>query len=118
MIDAFEGLSEATADQCQYGLKFKASRNGLPMRKRTRFMGQGGALVHLHQLCPGERTHAPIEGKVKVGGKSVSLSEWSGGYPLPLCQALVAGAEHFLQTEPQEVHHTAMLPEEVLMNGE
>ena len=57
--------------RCQYGLKHP--ENGIPMRKRTRFKGQEGALVHLHQLCPGEHTHAPIEGKVKVGMVSAAM---------------------------------------------
>ena len=116
IIDAFEGLGEATADLCQYGLKHP--ENGKPLRKRTRFMGQEDALQNLHLLCSGNHEHAPIEGAVKVGGRTVALSEWSGGYTLQLCQAILAGVERCLQAAPREVYHTGVMPEEVLMDGE
>ena len=116
IIDAFEGLGEATADLCQYGLQHP--ENQMALRKRTKFMGQEEALVHLHRKCPGDHEHAPIEGSVKVGERTVALSEWSGGYTLPLCQAILAGAEQCLQSEPREAYHTGVMPEEILMEGE
>ena len=116
IIDGFEGLAEATLDQCQYGLGHPNTK--MPIRKRTRVMGQQETLTYLHQRCPGNHEHAHIEGNVTIGGQSMSLSAWTGGYSVPLCQAMVAGAERYLKSERKEVYHTALMPEEILMNGE
>ena len=95
ILDAFAGCAEAIADQCRYGLKHPTS--GLPMKKRTRFMGQPEVVQFLQEKCQGCQEHHPIEGKFQKDGKWYSLSEYAGGYPIPLCTAMIKGAEAYLQ---------------------
>ena len=97
ILDAFTGCAEAVCDQCQYGLQHPEHR--VPLKKRTRFMGQALVLAHLHRQCQGCAQHWPIEGGFRqADGRWASLSEWAGGYPVPLCQAILAGAEEYLST--------------------
>ena len=116
VLDGFEGLPTAVLDQCQYGLKHPTT--GEPIRKRTRFVGQPLVLSGLHQRCDGSHDHAHIEGSVRVGDRSVSLAAWAGGYPLPLCRAILDGATRFLRAAPSSLSHGGLLAEEVLMNEE
>ena len=94
ILDAFQGCSEAVADQCQFGLKHPITK--CAMKKRTRFMGQEEVVAPLRKTCNHDHEHWPIEGKFKAAdGKWQALSEWAGGYPVALCHAIVDGFENF-----------------------
>eukprot|EP00435_Cladocopium_sp_Y103_P019429 s2435_g4.t1 len=118
IIDAFEGLPQAVLDQCEYGLKHP--ENHMPIQKATRFMGQEEVLTYLHTRCSGDHDHAVIEGNVRVGGRTVKLSEWCGGYSLPLCEAILHGAELYLQSDSRHetYFHNEVMAEELMMDGE
>ncbi|CAK9066868.1 unnamed protein product [Durusdinium trenchii] len=60
--------------------------------------GQEEVVRYLQKKCDHSHEHWPIEGKFKgADGKWRSLSEWAGGYPVPLCHAIIDGAEDFLR---------------------
>ena len=97
--EAFHGCAEAVADQCRYGLVHPV--NKVPLRKRTRFMGNEEVVAPLRLKCDGSHEHWPIEGKFKdESGRWQALSEWAGGYPIALCNAIMDGAENFMRNQP------------------
>ena len=97
--EAFHGCAEAVADQCRYGLVHPV--NKVPLRKRTRFMGNEEVVAPLRLKCDGSHEHWPIEGKYKdESGRWQALSEWAGGYPIALCNAIMDGAENFMRNQP------------------
>ena len=118
IIDAFEGLPQAVMDQCMYGLKHP--ENGTPIQKATRWMGQEEVLTYLHTRCSGDHDHEVIQGNVRVGGRTVKLSEWCGGYSLPLCESIIRGAELYLQSDSRNAtyYHNEVMAEELMMDGE
>jgi len=95
IIDGFGGLAEGICDQCQYGLRHP--ENKMPLKKATRFVGQEEIVAELRKRCNGEHEHFPIEGSVRTEEYgTISLSSWAGGYPIPLCKAIMRGALSFL----------------------
>ena len=98
IIEGFGGLSEALADQCCFGLKHP--NNGMALKKPTRFVGQEEVVAPLRKRCDGCHEHYAIEGTVatKEFG-TISLSSWAGGYPKPLCAAIMKGVTSFLEKQ-------------------
>ena len=102
ILDAFQGCAEAVGDQCEFGLRHPMSQ--VPMKKRTRFMGQEEVVAPLRRTCCHDHDHWPIEGKYKdSNGRWQALSEWAGGYPLALCHAMIDGFENFYK-KPSSVY--------------
>eukprot|EP00435_Cladocopium_sp_Y103_P057834 s201_g20.t1 len=95
IIDGFGSLPEGICDQCQYGLRHPEC--GMPLKKSTRFAGQEEIVAELRKRCPGDHEHFPIEGTVKTQDHgTISLSSWAGGYPIPLCRAIMRGVLSYL----------------------
>ena len=122
IIDAFGHLDEAICDQCQYGLRHP--ENGMPIKKPTRFVGQAEVVSELHHRCPGDHQHHQIEGTVKTSAYGrISLSSWAGGYPLPLCRAIMRGVHTFLDKQANDTRTEVYMlddqvPEEAIQEGE
>ena len=69
----------------------------MPLKKPTRFVGQEEIVSELRERCQGDHVHFPIEGSVRTEEfGTISLSSWAGGYPIPLCRAIMRGALSFL----------------------
>ena len=100
IIDGFGSLSQGVCDQCCYGLKHPVDHQ--PLRKSTRFVGPELIVRELRSRCPGTHQHHPIEGTVKTPEGTVSLSSWAGGYPLPLCKAIMKGVRAFMLAAPEK----------------
>ena len=110
IIDGFGGLPEGICDQCQYGLRHP--ENGMPLKKPTRFVGQEEIVSELRERCQGDHVHFPIEGSVRTEEfGTISLSSWAGGYPIPLCRAIMRGALSFLHRPAATGKDTYVLEE-------
>ena len=119
--EAFHGCAEAVADQCRFGLVHPV--NKVPLKKRTRFMGTEELVAPLRLKCDGSHSHWPIEGKYKdEDGKWQALSEWAGGYPIALCNAILDGAENFMRRQPnvlvEDPGEEGVLSEGDMIDGE
>ena len=112
IVDGFGHLPQGICDQCQYGLKHP--ENGMPLKKSTRFSGQEEIVAQLRQRCPGHHEHHPIEGSVRTDQfGTISLSAWAGGYPIPLCRAIMRGVLEFLHRPAAPGHKTYVLEDEL-----
>ena len=94
IIDGFGDFPQGICDQCQYGLKHPENR--MPLKKATRFVGQEEIVAELRKRCPGNHEHFPIEGSVRTKDGTISLSSWAGGYPVPLCRAIMTGVINYI----------------------
>jgi len=101
MVAAFssEGMSSARCDMCAHGKR--RPDTGEHVRKPTMVKGTPEVCSEVECRCPGNHSHAPIEGSMRaeVDGKlrSVKVSEWAGGYTKEFARKLVRGAERYLQ---------------------
>ena len=87
---------EAKPDLCAYGLI--APDTGEAIHKSTRIITNSKEAARLLNLkCPGCPSHRTISGTVKVGGKTMSLSEYCGGYTQEFASAMLEGFLHDLQ---------------------
>ena len=103
IIDGFGDFPEGICDQCQYGLKHP--ENKMPLKKATRFVGQEEIVAELRKRCPGNHEHFPIEGSVRTKDGTISLSSWAGGYPIPLCRAIMTGVINYIhRPEDKQVY--------------
>ena len=69
-----------SADQCQYGLKDRISRK--PHKKHSKFMTNSNNIAkRLSKRCSGNHEHQVLEGKVKIGGESISRTKLAEQYP-------------------------------------
>ena len=100
IVDGFGSLSHGVCDQCCYGLRHPEDHQ--PLRKPTRFVDPEVVVKELRKRCPGTHTHHPIEGTVKTPDGTMSLSSWAGGYPLPLCRAIMRGVSNFMLAAPEK----------------
>ena len=115
--EAFMGLPVAVCDQCQYGLRHPT--NGMPLRKRTRLVGQEKVLARMHKCCPGDHEHHPIEGGFKdADGHWHALSSWAGGYPKEFCLNVLLGAEDFLRSNEAYVEDDGEPEAPEIVDGE
>ena len=53
-------------------------------------------MAELRKRCPGNHEHFPIEGSVRTKDGTISLSSWAGGYPVPLCRAIMTGVINYI----------------------
>lgn len=115
--EAFMGMPMAVCDQCQYGLRHPT--NGMPLRKRTRLVGQEKVLSRMHKCCPGDHQHHPIEGGYKdEDGHWHALSSWAGGYPKDFCMNILLGAEEFLRSNEAYVEDDGEPEAPEIVDGE
>jgi hypothetical protein len=85
-------------------------------------------------ICDGSHEHSPIEGNMKIAGKTCRVSEWAGGYTKELARAMIRGAEKYLKkiygshgtypvdsdsmkAEPPSEYQEHEFKEEDMMNG-
>ena len=95
IMAAFEDQSSGQGDMCM----FRKTRpdNLLRVKKRTRFEGTHEVVEAVSILCDGSHEHSPIEGNMKIDGKTCRVSEWAGGYTKELARAMIKGAEKYLK---------------------
>ena len=76
-----------------------ATPSGQPMKKPTRFAGQEEIVKELRQRCKGGHEHHIIGGSVYTTEYGhVSLASWAGGYPIPLCRAIMKGVCSYVRS--------------------
>ena len=96
----------------------------MPIKTPTRFVGQAEVVSELHHRCPGDHQHHQFEGTVKTSAYGrISLSSWAGGYPLPLCRAIMRGVHTFLDKRANDTRTEVYMledqvPEEAIQEGE
>ena len=77
-------------DQCLYGLALpNASLKpaGERFKKPTRLLSNLSSLKSLEVKCDGLHKHTHIQGTIKVDGRRMRTSQFTGRYPLKLCEA-------------------------------
>ena len=106
--EAFAGMAEGVTDLCQFGLRVP---RGDFLRKRTRLRGTKEVIKHATKRCQGTHKHQPVLGGMKFQGKWMNISEFAGGYTPDFANAILDGAEEFLQGDREEVEVLAEGPE-------
>ena len=72
------------------------------VKKLTKLCGAKEALENLSRRCTGDHEHDRIQGKMKVpdengNWKTMNVSVWAGAYTPEFAEAILQGAEAFLQ---------------------
>jgi len=85
-------------DQCAFGLKSPAGVSPAEIwKKTTTLLTNIPGLSCCARSCPGNHTHTPIFGAVRVHGKSVLRSKLAGRYPSALCRSIAVAALPYLR---------------------
>ena len=87
IIAAFSDQASGKGHMCMFNKR--RPDNDLLVRKGTRFDGTPEIVRNVSKICNGKHRHSPIEGSMKVQGKSCRVSEWAGGYTKELARAII-----------------------------
>ena len=71
------------------------------VKKRTRLRGTPQVLKHCTKKCPGTHTHRYVVEGFKISGKWMNVSIFSGGYTKQFANAVLDGAEAYLEEGPE-----------------
>jgi len=100
IIEAFDNAGDVKTDMCRFGFKVPGHTQPL-MKKRTRLRGTPQVLKHCTKKCPGTHTHRHVVGGFKISDTWMNASDFSGGYTKKFANAVLDGAEAYLEEGPE-----------------
>ncbi|CAE7228738.1 RE1, partial [Symbiodinium sp. CCMP2456] len=121
----YAGLPADVVDMCAWGLQrpdAEVATTPLYLRKSTLLRAQPEILRAACRRCPGTHRHAPSFGGVRApNGRWVSVAGFAGGYTRAFSEAVVKGAEAYLEGKKRTyfaMRQVPLLAEEIFVEDD